>query len=262
MPTAPYNKTAGFGPGFLSALPSAGWSAAAALDVLTPITFAVVESVNLEFAVKLKELYGQSVYPISAGASTGKLTGKIKISSISAAIMAELMWGSPASASGVTVVQYAPNLIPASTPWTVTPTTPAATIDLGVFYQTVPTGSFQKQFARVPSAPAAGQYSYATGVYTFATADASTNILISYEGAGASNSVWTIPNPMSGQPPMFQLNFGGFWAGMPYLFTFPMCFSDKLSFITKVNDYVGTELDMEVFSGTETGTLGTASLMT
>lgn len=259
---AQYNKTTGFGPGFLSAIPSAGWAAAAALDPNTPITFAVIESVQLDFDVKIKELRGQSVYPIAAGGSDGKIMGKCKIQTFSGLAMAELFWGSPTSSTGVTVLQYVPNNIPASTPWTITPTSPAATVDLGVYYAVVPTGSFQKQFQKVASGPTQGQYSFSAGVYTFSTTDASQAVLLSYEGAGTTTSLWTIPNPISGFMPTFQVNFGGFWAGVPYLFTFPICNSPKLTFATKNNDFVNQEFDFEVFSGTETGNLGTASIMT
>src|SRR5258708_1308126 len=187
MPVAPYSKTSGFGPGFLSAIPTAGWNAAAPVDALTPITFAIIESVTLDFQFKLKELYSQSVYPIAGGASTGKVSGKAKISSISPSIMNSLFFGAPSAGSGLTVVQYAPNTIPA-TPFTVTPTSPAATVDLGVFYQTMPTGVLQKQFARVASGPTTGQYMFAAGVYTFAAADTLLPIMMSYEGANAGGS--------------------------------------------------------------------------
>src|SRR5258708_6809227 len=182
MPVAPYSKTSGFGPGFLSAIPTAGWNAAAPVDALTPITFAIIESVTLDFQFKLKELYSQSVYPIAGGASTGKVTGKAKISSISPSIMNSLFFGAPTAGSGVTVVQYAPNTIPA-TPFQITPVSPAATVDLGVFYQTIPTGVLQKQFARVASGPAAGQYTFTPGpgIYLFAAADTGLPIMRSNE---------------------------------------------------------------------------------
>ncbi len=260
MPVAPYSKTAGFGPGFLSAIPVSGWNAAAPIDALTPITFALIEGVSLDFSFKLKELYSQSVYPIAGGASTGKVTGKAKLSSFSPTIMNSLFFGAPSAGSGVTVVQYAPNSIPA-TPFTITPASPAATVDLGVFYQTVGTGILQKQFARVASGPTTGQYTFSAGVFTFAAADSLTPILLSYEGAAAGSSSFVMSNYLSGMAPQFQLNFSGVYGGQVYLFNFPFCNSEKLMFTTKVNDWVGVEFDFEVFSGTDPGSLGTVYMV-
>jgi hypothetical protein len=262
MAVAPYSKTAGFGPGFLSAVPVTGWNAAAPIDALTPITFALIESVTLDFSFKLKELYSQSVYPIAGGASTGKVTGKAKISSFSPSIMNSLFFGASAAGSGVTVVQYAPFSIPA-TPFSITPAAPAATVDLGVFYQTVGTGILQKQFARVASGPTTGQYTFTpgTGVYLFAAADTLTPVLISYEGAAAGSSSFNMGNQLSGMAPQFQLNFSGVYGGQVYLFNFPNCCSEKLAFATKVNDWVGVEFDFEVFTGADPGTLGTVYMV-
>src|ERR1700726_2177325 len=135
MAQGAYSKTGAFGPGFLSALPTAGWNAAAPIDPLPPITFALIESVTLDFQFKLKELYSQSVYPIAGGASTGKITGKAKVASLSAPIMNSLFWGATRAGAGVQVNQYVPFTIP-TTPFQVTPA-PSAVTDLGVFYQTV-----------------------------------------------------------------------------------------------------------------------------
>src|ERR1700680_909674 len=118
MAQGAYSKTSGFGPGFLSAIPTAGWNAAATIDPLTPITFALIEFVTLAFQFKLKELYSQSVYPIAGGASTGKITGKAKISSISSSIMNALFWGASTAGAGLTVNQDLPFSIPFSTPVT------------------------------------------------------------------------------------------------------------------------------------------------
>lgn len=263
MPITGYNKGAAFGPGFLSVLPGLGWNGAAALDNLTPVRFSVLQKVDLEFSYKLKELRGQAVYPITAGASDGKLSGKMTLATYSGQLFASAFWGSPASAAGISVTEDEVHVVPASTPWQVT--IAAAKTDLGVIYATSPVGSFQKQLTPVAAPTTQGQYSFApaTGIYTFTTLDAGANIYISYEGAGANNSLWTIPNPISGQPPSFQVNFAGFWNGVPYLFTFPFCMSEKLTWGTKLNDFVMPEIDFEVFSGTESnGVLGTASLLT
>lgn len=262
MAQGAYQKTSGFGPGFLSAIPVTGWNNASAIDPLTPITFALIESVTLDFQFKLKELYSQSVYPIAGGASTGKITGKAKIASISGPIMNNLFWGASAPGSGVAVNQYVPFTIPVSTPFTVTPAAPVAVTDLGVFYQTTPVGVLQKQFSRIVSTPVVGNYTFAAGVYTFAAADAGLPIMITYESTLAGGQSWLIPNPLSGMAPQFQVNFSTIYGGQTFLCNFPNCSSEKLQFGTKVNDWVNVEFDFEVFAGADPGTLGTAYLVT
>lgn len=266
MPAGAYNKAGAFGPGFLSVLPGVGWNGVAALDSLTPLRFAVLQSVDLDFEIKLKELYGQSVYPIVQGASTGKISGKIKLATFSGQLLASLIWGSPTSVSGIGVSLDTAHVVPLSTPYTITIT--GATTDLGVFYNpaSTPQGSFGKQFSSVATPTTAATYSFnaATGVYTFEAADAGANILITYESAAStSSSLWTIPNVISGQPPTFQVNFCGFWNGTNYLFTFPYCNSSKLTFGSKLNDFIIPEIDFSVVSNTEMGgTMGTASILT
>ncbi len=263
MAQGAYNKSAAFGPGFLSAIAVSGWNAANPIDALTPINFALIESVTLDFSFKLKELYSQSVYPIAGGASTGKITGKAKISSLSAPIMNSLFWGAPSSGAGVQVNQYTTQTIPLVTPFTITPT-PAAVTDLGVFYQATSISSMQKQFSRIVSTPIVGNYTFAAGVYTFAAADAGVPIMISYESAlaGATGQSFVMPNPLSGMAPVFQVNFAGLYGANTYLFNFPICNSEKLSFSTKVNDWTGVEFDFQVFAGADPGTMGTAYMVT
>ncbi len=264
MAQGAYNKTSGFGPGFLSAIAVTGWNNAAAIDALTPITFALIESVTLDFQFKLKELYSQSVYPIAGGASTGKIMGKAKISSLSAPIMNSLFWGATSAGSGVQVNQYIPFNIPAVTPFTVTPAAPVAVTDLGVFYQATSISSLQKQLSRITATPVVGNYTFAAGVYTFAAADAAMPIMISYESAlaGTTGQSFLMPNPLSGLAPQFQVNFSGLYGANTYLFNFPNCSSEKLSFSTKVNDWTGVEFDFEVFAGADPGTMGTAYMVT
>lgn len=265
MATTAYSKTSGFGPGFLSAIPTAGWNAAAPLDPLTPITFALIESVSLDIQWKLKELYSQSVYPIAGGASTGKATGKAKVSSVNASLMNSLFIADTVAGAGVTIVQYGIFVIPATTPYTITPASPAAATDMGVFYAPVGglgVGVLQKQFGKVASGPTVGQYSFSAGVYTFAAADAGIQVMISYQATAAGSSSYRGLNQLSGMAPQFQLNFSGVYGGNVYLWNFPFCCSEKLAISTKVNDWVGVEFDFEAFTGADPGQLFTLTMVT
>lgn len=90
--------------------------------------------------------------------------------------------------SGYTTTQNA--FIPAATPYTVTPTTgsgigpdgaPANTSGPAVVDRGVANASTGVAFALVANAPAAGQYAFSGGVYTFAAADAGALVAISYD---------------------------------------------------------------------------------
>ena len=92
------------------------------------------------------------------------------------------------------------------TPYTVTVAN-AATYndDLGVVYAA--TG---KRFNRVTTPSAAGQYSvnFATGVYTFAAADANAALLISYTyNVTTSGNKLTLTNQLMGTTPTFKATF-------------------------------------------------------
>src|SRR6185312_14240440 len=98
--------------------------------------------------------------------------------------------------------------VPASTPFTVTIAPPGSgtfTLDLGVIYASGANAGVRLQ--KVASGPIAGQYSVASGVYTFATADANAAIWISYQYTVTTGQTFQINNQPMGYGPVVSLDF-------------------------------------------------------
>ncbi len=109
------------------------------------------------------------------------------------------------------------------------------------------------------SAPAAGQYSVAGGVYTFAAADQGKMLLINYTYALAgAGQHFTVTNQLLGTTPTFQAQFYTTFQGNAVNVRFNNCTSSKLGFGTKLEDFVMPEFDFSVFADAA-GTVATWS---
>ncbi len=99
-------------------------------------------------------------------------------------------------------------------------------------------------------APASGQYSrIALGVYTFNSSDAGKAILANYtytvSGAGQK---FTVANQLLGTTPTFQALFYTTFQGQAISLKLNNCTSNKLSFQTKLEDFVLPEFDFSCFA--------------
>jgi hypothetical protein len=225
--------------------------------------FGILQDVQIDFDFTDKELWGQFQFPVAIARGQGKINGKAKMAQILGLTYADLFFGlNPATGQfGVAFNEAAS--VPAGTPYNVTVAN-AATYndDLGVVYAT--TG---KRFQRVTTPAAAGQYSvnFATGVYTFAAADASAAVLISYSYAiSTSGSKLTITNQLLGTTPVFKATFyqqispfgiGGSAVNAPLALRLNACTSTKFSLPTKLDDWTITEFDFSAFADAS-GTIG------
>lgn len=93
--------------------------------------------------------------------------------------------------------------IPATTPFTVTPTVPGSgtwSKDLGVRYTAT-----AQPLVRVASGPTTGQYSVAAGVYTFAAADEGDGVTISFAYTLTTGKTLTVHNQLMGYGPIVEL---------------------------------------------------------
>jgi hypothetical protein len=144
-----------------------------------------------------------------------------------------------------------PHQVPATTTYTVTTTNAAHfTLDLGVTYAA--TGV---PLENVPTLTAAGQYTYVetTGVYTFDSADASANILISYMYSSSTlgTSMVAGNHPM-GWGPVMQLDVVFPYEGGGIGFLFPNVRLGKIDLTTKLDDYLMMTTDFQAFVGSGT----------
>ena len=221
----------------------------------TPVNFGLVQEVTIEEAASVKELYGQFQHPIAIARGTIKTTGKAKVARISGLAFASLFYGVTPAAGQLATSYAEAAAVPAATPYNVTPANSATFADdLGLIYAT--TGL---PLTKVASAPATGQYTLAAGVYTLSAGDAGKAILVSYTyQVTASGQSFAVTNQLTGTTPTFAAQFYTTFQGQAVSLKLRNCTSSKLSFGTKLEDFVVPEFDFSCFADA-TGTVMTWS---
>jgi hypothetical protein len=154
--------------------------------------------------------------------------------------------------------------VPATTPYTVTVANAANYVDdLGVLYAAGTDAG--NRFTRVTTPSAAGQYSInlASGIYTFAAADAGAAVSISYLYNTTIGKKLVLTNQLMGYTPTFKATFyttkttQGVPAGLALVLN--ACTATKLMLPTKIDDYEIQEFDFSAFADA-TGAIGTLSV--
>lgn len=237
-----------FGSGSVWAVPSGATA--------TPVQFGTLQDVSTDFSFSNKELTGQYQFPVAVARGPGKITCKAKSASISALAFNTIFFGNIQTTGGLTTASQSAT-IPA-TPYQVTVTNSATFLDdLGVTYSA--TGI---ALTKVASSPATGQYSVAAGVYTFAAADTTLGVVISYSYTIMTGFQSTITNQLMGQAPTFTVvlnnaNYGS----QNFTLKLYSCVSSKLAMNFKNTDFMVPEFDFEAFANAANsiGQLSTAA---
>jgi hypothetical protein len=219
-----------------------------------PRQFGVLQDIQVDFDWTDKELYGQFQFPVAIARGQGKISGKAKFAQILGLLYSDLFFGTTVATGQFAVAQYEAQIVPASTPFTVTVANAASfNDDLGVAYAA--TG---ERFNRVTTPTSAGQYSvnFATGIYTFSSADDNAALLISYTYNLATNgSKLTLTNQLMGTTPTFKATFYTTYSGKGTALRLNACTANKLSLPTKIDDWTIHELDFMAFADAS-GTIG------
>ena len=124
-----------------------------------PSFIGVLQDLEIDIDVTLKELTGQYKMPVDVAPSSMKVIGKAKFARIQGASVNNLLLGqTETDASGIDMAVAEAFSVPASTPFTYQTTNHTTFIeDLGIFYAS------GGQLQPVTSAPAVGQYSQSAG---------------------------------------------------------------------------------------------------
>lgn len=245
-----------FGAGTLVAIPSG--------TNPTPINFGILQGVDIDESFEVKELYGSNQFPEDIGRGKAKIQISAKIAAVDPIMFNSLFYNSTLAGGEIkaSIAELAGSggAIPGS-PYALTVSNSATyATDLGVYNTT--TGRWM---TRVASAPATGQYSIAAGVYTFAAADTTNVVQISYTYTVASatgvGSTITIANTALGNAPAqvkLVLNNVRATNGKQYTQTYNSIttLSRKLSF--KNDDFLVTDLSFQAFADSS-GNIGTLS---
>jgi len=229
-----------------------------------PDQFGILQDVQIEWDWTTRELWGQFQFPVDIARGQGKITGKAKFARIFGAIYGDLFFGQTPTTGQLTVSDNEAAVVPASSPYTVTVANAANFADdLGVYYASG--ASAGNRFTRVTTPSSAGQYSVnpATGIYTFAAADAGAALLVSYLFNGTSGRKLALTNRLMGFTPTFKATFytskttQGVPAGLALVLN--ACTASKLSLPTKTDEYEIQEFDFSAFADAA-GALGTLSV--
>jgi hypothetical protein len=201
----------------------------------TPMRAQVPQDISIDFKLSTKTLVGENKFPVAVAAGDMAVTGKVTLGANQARMFADLMFNVGSSTGTIIEQDKEAATVPASTPWQVTVANGSTwTTDLGVALAADGT-----VYTRVASSPATGQYTVAAGgIYTFATADAGKNVVISYlYTSSTSGEKLTVVNTLQGPA-------GAFTGVMvfPYgtdqdVLTLNNCIASDAGIATKQGDY-------------------------
>jgi hypothetical protein len=225
------------------------------LAAQTPIQFGALQNISLDFSYETKELYGAYQFPLAVARGKGKITGKASTGQVDANAFNSLFFGQTMTIGQTVIALNESGTIP-GTPYQVTVVNSTTFVDdLGV--SNVLTGVPLK---KVAASPATGQYSVAAGVYTFATADTSNTVYISYSYTVASTGdTIAIANQLMGATPTFAVSFQETFNGNIYEVKLNQCVSSKLNFSFKNDDFNMSEFDFSAFADVS-GNIGSISM--
>lgn len=229
----------GFGSGILTGLRTD------TTGTRTPQRFGALQDVAVEFSGDTKELFATNQYPIDVARGKVKITGKAKVAEIKGAMYNELFFGETLSTGQL---KYAYNesttLGTGAASYTVSNSGSTPLVDQGVFYATN-----LNQLSAVSSSPGSGQYSFSsTGVYAFSTFEASLGVLVNYTYHVSSGVNIAIGNPLMGNTPTFSMTLFQQFEGNQIVLLLYKCVSNRLSFPTRIDDYVIQDLDFNAFA--------------
>jgi hypothetical protein len=220
------------------------WAARTDVANPTPQQFGILQDISADFSRNVKELHGGYAFPVAVAGGSGKITFKAKFAQINGRIFSDLFFGATASTGQLKTANREVGTIP-GTPFQVTVSNSANFVDdLGVIFSA--TGI---PLVRVASAPAAGQYSVSSGVYTFAAADTALGVWISYTYNYTTGGVkQVVANQLLGVQPIFMANLQATWGSKYINMKFHQCIATKLTFATKLEDFLIPEFDFAGFA--------------
>ena len=211
----------------------------------TPGRYDILQEGTVDFSFSNKPMTGEYQMPVTVGRGSGKISGKTKWGRLQGRAINSIFFGGSKAAGQTSVAKDEAGTIP-GTPYQITVSNGATWVDdLGVrdSVTLIP-------YVRVASAPATGQYSAAAGgVYTFAAADTTKTVTLSYTYtiAGTGEKV-TIANQLIGAAPNFKQVLTQAYNGQRQTIVLNACVASKLAGGTKTEDFFVPELDWDAMA--------------
>ena len=212
------------------------------------VPFSSIEDISVDISGDMKGVSGQYQFNQAVARGKIKIQCKAVVNNMDVALFNQSFFNQTVITGTLLPATNEAHAIPGSSSYTVTVTNAAAFAqDMGVTYAGGPNAG--RYLQQVASAPAQGQYSVAAGVYTFAAADASVAIYISYLYTATTGRTLAITNQLMGLAPTFQAtltdsfnNQGSVQSMVMQLFA---CTSSKLSMPLKAEDFMKTQIEWE-----------------
>lgn len=236
----------------------------------SPLLVGVLQDIAVDISGDIKELYGQNSFPFAAARGKMKVGIKAKAAQIYGLLWNNLFFGQNSGLnSGVIYndVYTTTGMAVPATPYTITISSVAADATHIQIPNAGVTGSATIlsvvnangiPLQQVASAPAIGQYTFtkSTGAVVFASGDAGMSVYISYQYNATITGVSGTPGPLNqtvqnipmGYAPTFQTDLSLNYNGKALTLTFFSCIASKLSFATKLDDFMVPEVDIAAFS--------------
>jgi len=215
----------------------------------TPVNFGLVQEVTIEETATVKELMGQYQRPVAIARGGIKTTGKAKVARISGIAFGNLYYGiTPTAGQIATSFGEGPTPIPGA-PFQVTVTNAASFVDDAGVINAI-TG-LPLALVAGSLTPSAGQYSVTpSGIYTFSAADnaAGVKVLTNYTYKVSGGQQISVINQLLGTTPTFKAKFYTTFQGQAVSLQLNNCVSSKLTFNTKLEDFVIPEFDFSCFA--------------
>jgi hypothetical protein len=215
----------------------------------TPSPLGILQNSSLDFEFENKPLYGAAQFPVAVGRGKGKVSGKAQEALINVPMWNNLFFGQPANqvAGLLGVVSDTIGVAIPVTPYQITVVPPSSgtwDTDLGV------TDNSNVSYTRVASAPATGQYSVAAGVYTFAAADTTKVVFISYRYSATVTGAkkLTVNNLSMGYAPSIQIDMNVSYNGKNCYVRLPNALPNKFSMPFKNDDWTIPEFNWDCFA--------------
>lgn len=232
-----------FGSGVLFAVPVAGNLPTNP----TPQEVGIIQNVKLTISGDIKELFGQKQWAVDSAVGKRSIKGSFEFAQMDNSFFNQCFFSDSVAVGIISTAYNELHTIPAMTTFTATVSNIPVVQDLGVVNLT--TGA---RMTKVASAPATGQYSVvlSTGVYTFASADASVPIAISYTYAQSTvGTTLTTSNHVMGWGPILSMTIPLLYQGVSNAINLPNVRLGKIDLSTKLDDYAMLSTDFSAFAG-------------
>lgn len=219
----------------------------------TPSRFGVLQNAGIDFTRTSKPLFGLNQLPVAVGVGAMQVKGKAAQGRFSGRQVNDLFFGGTSATGQTLSVDGEAGTIP-GTPFQITVANSGTFgIDLGVV-----NSSTGVPLTRVASSPATGQYSVSAGVYTFAAADTTLAMKLSYTYTTTGGQTVTLSNQAMGIGQTFKVVIATNFNGNKSTFTMNAAVAVKWAIATQLEDFTKPDLEFDCYADS-TDTLGTIS---